>query len=71
MGECEQNRCSQSRNRRLFSTVLSDSSGAVFVEYVVVLALVTLVGAGAIALVGVPLLESYQLTQLLITLPIP
>jgi hypothetical protein len=40
-------------------------------EYVVVLSLVSLVGAGAVAALGIPLLETFRLSQLLITLPVP
>ncbi len=45
--------------------------GAITLEYVVVLCLVSLVGALAVAALGIPLLESFRLSQLLITLPVP
>ncbi len=48
-----------------------DERGAIFAEYVTVLALVTLVGAAAVAALGIPLLRLFRYVQAVILLPIP
>lgn len=45
--------------------------GVVFVEYVALLSLVTVMGAVAVVGLGVPLLKLYRFAQMIISLPIP
>lgn len=53
------------------SLLRRDERGAVFVEYVTVLTLVTVVGAAAVAALGIPLLKLFRYVQAVILLPIP
>jgi hypothetical protein len=46
-------------------------SGVVFVEYVALLLLVTVVGAVAVVGLGVPLLKLYRFAQMILSLPVP
>lgn len=52
-------------------TLMSSSSGVVFVEYVALLLLVTVIGSVAVVSLGVPLLKLYRFTQMVLSLPIP
>ena len=52
-------------------TLMSSTSGVVFVEYVALLTLVTVTGAVAVVSLGVPLLKLYRFTQMVLSLPIP
>ncbi len=45
--------------------------GGVFVEYLVVLCLVTLGGSAALVSLGAPLVHYYRVTQLVLGLPVP
>jgi hypothetical protein len=45
--------------------------GVVFVEYVALLTLVTVIGAVAVVGLGVPLLKLYRFAQMVLSLPIP
>jgi hypothetical protein len=49
----------------------SSTSGVVFVEYVALLCLVTVMGAVAVVGLGVPLLKLYRFAQMVLSLPIP
>ncbi|HEY8430245.1 MAG TPA: hypothetical protein VIL20_17810 [Sandaracinaceae bacterium] len=49
----------------------ASGSGVVFVEYVALLCLVTVVGAVAVVGLGVPLLKLYRFAQMVLSLPIP
>lgn len=49
----------------------SSRSGVVFVEYVALLTLVTVIGAVAVVGLGVPLLKLYRFAQMVLSLPIP
>lgn len=49
----------------------TDTRGAIFVEYISLVVLVTLIAALAIAALGVPLIHQYELSKLLLTAPIP
>lgn len=49
----------------------SSTSGVVFVEYVALLTLVTVIGAVAVVGLGVPLLKLYRFAQMVLSLPIP
>ncbi len=53
------------------SGLTRNDRGAVFVEYITVLCLVTLVGAAAVAALGLPLLRLFRYVQAVILLPIP
>jgi hypothetical protein len=46
-------------------------SGAAYVEYLALLTLVTLVGAGAVAALGLPLLRLYRFAEVILLLPAP
>jgi hypothetical protein len=60
-----QNKASSSKE------LLSSTSGVVFVEYVALLTLVTVIGAVAVVGLGVPLLKLYRFAQMVLSLPIP
>jgi Flp pilus assembly pilin Flp len=51
--------------------LLGDRRGAVMTEYATVLLLVSLVGAGALALMGAPLIERFHTMAIWIRLPFP
>ena len=48
-----------------------DTRGVTYVEYVVLLCLVTLVGAVAVSALGYPLIQTYRYAQLVLAAPIP
>ena len=50
---------------------LRGTRGVVFVEYVALLLLVTVIGAGAVAALGIPLVNLFRYQQLVLSLPIP
>ncbi len=52
-------------------SLAASASGVVFVEYVALLLLVTVIGAVSVVSLGVPLLKLYRFTQMMISLPIP
>lgn len=52
-------------------TLMSSASGVVFVEYVALLLLVTVIGAVAVVGLGVPLLKLYRFAQMILSLPVP
>jgi Flp pilus assembly pilin Flp len=54
-----------------FGQLVRDSRGAIFVEYVALLTLVTVGGAAAVVTLGAPLVALARFTQLLVGLPIP
>lgn len=51
--------------------LIKDTRAVAYTEYVIVLCLVTLIGAVAIAGVGIPLLSSYHYTRTLVVVPFP
>ena len=51
--------------------LLEDESGVAYVEYVVLLVFVTMLGALAIWSVGLPFYNTYRFTQLMVALPFP
>ena len=51
--------------------LVASASGVVFVEYVALLLLVTVIGAVSVVSLGVPLLKLYRFTQMVLSLPIP
>lgn len=57
------------RNHR--TSLLDDTSGAVFVEYVSVLLLVGTITAAATYSLGRPLVDYYRFAQLILALPFP
>jgi len=48
-----------------------DTSGVVYVEYIIVLTTVTLLGAVTVFSVGLPFYQTFRFTQLLVALPFP
>lgn len=50
---------------------LADTEGAVFVEYVTLLTLVTIGAAAAFLSLGLPLMGSYRFAQAVLVLPFP
>lgn len=52
-------------------SLFGSSSGVVFVEYVALMTLVTLIGAISTLTLGVPLLKLYRFAQMILSLPIP
>lgn len=59
------------KNRRDFFGLLQQTQGVVFVEYVGLLVLVTVIGAVAVFGLGLPLLKLYRFAQMVLALPIP
>lgn len=57
--------------RTLGSRLVSDTSGVVYAEYVIVLMLVGLLVAAAVLWLGVPLLESFRMSRAFLGAPIP
>ncbi len=51
--------------------LLEDESGVAYVEYVILLSLVTVLGSVAVFSVGLPFFTTYRFTQLLVALPFP
>lgn len=52
-------------------SLLGSVSGVVFVEYVALMTLVTLIGAISTLTLGVPLLKLYRFAQMILSLPMP
>jgi len=52
-------------------SLLADQSGVAMVEYVTLLLLVTVIGASAVAALGVPLIQLFRYVQTVIAMPIP
>lgn len=50
---------------------LRSTRGVVFVEYVALLLLVTIMGAASVLALGVPLVNLFRYQQLMLSLPIP
>ncbi len=50
---------------------LRGTGGVVFVEYVALLSLVTVIGAGAVLALGIPLMKLFHYQELMLSLPIP
>jgi hypothetical protein len=48
-----------------------DVCGVIYVEYLILLCLVTLIGAGAVAALGLPLLRLFRYAEMLLLLPVP
>ena len=51
--------------------LLSEEDGAVYVEYISITLLVAILASAALILVGVPLLQNFQNTQLFLLSPLP
>ena len=51
--------------------LLEDVSGVAYVEYIILLSLVTVLGSVAVFSVGLPFFTTYRFTQLLVALPFP
>jgi Flp pilus assembly pilin Flp len=51
--------------------LLTDRSGAAYVEYLSLLSLVTLIGAAGVAGLGLPLLRLFRYAELMLLLPMP
>lgn len=61
----------QSPPTRPRADLLQDEGGAVYVEYIVLVLLVAVGFSAAVMALGVPLLQSFRMTQLFLGLPIP
>lgn len=48
-----------------------DTEGVAYVEYVTLLALVTVVGSVAVYSVGLPLLQTFRYAQAILAMPVP
>jgi Flp pilus assembly pilin Flp len=53
------------------SDVIQDTRGVTYVEYTILLCLVTVVGAVALSALGYPLIQTYRYAQLVLGAPIP
>ena len=53
------------------SALRRDTRGVTYVEYVVLLCLVTIVGAASVSALGYPLIQTYRFAQLVLGAPIP
>ncbi|MEM6954313.1 MAG: hypothetical protein AAF645_01455 [Myxococcota bacterium] len=51
--------------------LVEEDSGVAFTEYIILLFMVTLVGAGSVFLLGLPLVRMYEWGAALTTFPIP
>ncbi|NOY90421.1 MAG: hypothetical protein GXP55_04355 [Deltaproteobacteria bacterium] len=51
--------------------LLRDEDGAVYVEYIVLTLFVGIGFSAAVMAIGVPLLESFRMTQIFLAVPIP
>ena len=51
--------------------LLEDTGGAVYVEYIVLTLLVAVGFSAAVIAIGVPLLESFRMTQIFLAVPFP
>ena len=51
--------------------VLTEEDGAVYVEYISIVLLVGILASAALILVGVPVLQNFQNTQLFLLAPLP
>ncbi len=58
-------------SRRNFRSLHDDTDGAVFVEYVVVLLLVTVISAVATYSLGRPFVDYYRFAQTMLSMPFP
>jgi Flp pilus assembly pilin Flp len=52
-------------------SLLRDTRGASYVEYVTLVSLVTIAGAAAVGGLGVPMLRLFRYVQMMLALPIP
>jgi hypothetical protein len=64
-------RCEAFRAPSAWGELACDQRGAIYAEYLTVLVMVSMVGAAAVVSLGLPVLESFRLMQLLVALPIP
>lgn len=55
------------RNRNL----IGETGGVAYVEYVTLLALVTVIGSVAVYSVGLPLLQTFRYAQAILAMPVP
>lgn len=60
-----------SKKKPSAEVLATSSSGVVFVEYVALLTLVTVIGAVAVVGIGVPLLKLFRYSQMILSLPVP
>ncbi len=51
--------------------LLRDEDGAVYVEYIVLTLFVGIGFSAAVMAIGIPLLESFRMTQIFLAVPIP
>lgn len=51
--------------------LLADEGGAVYVEHIVLTLLVAIGFSAAVIAIGVPMLESFRMTQIFLALPLP
>jgi hypothetical protein len=70
IGTAEESGASRSGERGLLEA-LGETRGAVLVEYVVLLSLVSVGGSALMIGLGVPLLHLYRFQQMFLVLPVP
>ena len=51
--------------------LVTETRGVAYVEYVTLLALVTVIGAVAVLSVGLPLLQTFRYAQAILAMPVP
>ena len=51
--------------------LLEDDRGVVFVEYLTLASVVTIVGAASVFMLGIPMVRLYEWGSMLVTIPIP
>ncbi len=71
MGTQDSNRGQPTLHETQDRNLLSEEDGAVYVEYISITILVGILAAAALILVGVPLLQNFQNTQLFLISPLP
>jgi hypothetical protein len=53
------------------TTLLEETSGAIYVEYIMVTIMVSIGGSAAVVALGLPLLALYRYVNMMVLLPIP
>ncbi len=51
--------------------LIEDERGVVFVEYLTLATMVTIIGASAVFLLGLPMVRLYEWGSMMVTVPIP
>jgi hypothetical protein len=61
----------QPQASRTAKDLLEDEGGVVFVEYLTLASMVTILGAGCVFVLGLPMVRLYEFGSMLVTIPLP